>query len=319
MIDKKLANFDSVDNISVTLPLMMQVLQYVNSTELETPDLLRIGINLVNLSKKGTVSTEDYNSVIGSEPVIVIIPYHDVGMKLSSSDSRDYKYTIKYSRDTFKDYVDLREFASPVENQANIGSCVGNSVTNAYELIVNQRKPEKFVELSRLFVYYNSRLLEGAPEEDDGTSLRAALKGTEIYGICTEALWPYDVTKFATKPSKEAYDNGLTRRIRNYRKLYTIESIVDTLNDSHPAIIGISIYNSFYQVSDVNPVVPEPTAADGYQGEHAVCVVGYDIPKRLLLIKNSFGTEWGDAGYAWLPFQYCKQYMFEAWVFDINV
>lgn len=51
---------------------------------------------------------------------------------------------------------------------------------------------------------------------------------------------------------------------------------------------------------------------------HAVTVIGYDLRRKQFLLKNSFGTHWGAGGYAWLPFEYEREYVFERWVFDIN-
>ena len=51
---------------------------------------------------------------------------------------------------------------------------------------------------------------------------------------------------------------------------------------------------------------------------HAICIVGYDLTRKLFLIKNSFGTGWGDKGYCWMPFDYADRHVFERWVFRIS-
>jgi len=314
MVDN--VNMDGDEILRISSPLMLQLLQYINTADLNTADILRILDNLRVLNEQGFVGVLDFDSVIGIKPITILIPY-DTRVTVSVPDYRDYSYTIKIEPDSLRESVDLRQWDSIVESQANIGSCVGNSITNAYELIVKQKDPDNFVELSRLFVYYNSRLIEGLEKHDAGTSIRSALKSCQIYGICTEKLWPYDVEKFAVEPTKECYEDGLKRKITNYRRLYNLNAIMDVLNDNYPAIVGISIYRSFYYVNQSNPVISLPSVFEEYEGDHAVCMVGYDTSKKLFLIKNSFGNDWGDQGYAWLPFEYCKKYMFEAWVFDI--
>jgi len=240
-----------------------------------------------------------------------------LGLRRSAPDARDRLYTSADFNP--KKLVDLREWDSDMEDQENLGSCVGHAITTAYEVMLRIQYPDKFVELSRLFVYYNARLLENSVNEDVGATMRKALKGTEKYGLCTEALWPYDPAKFTVEPPDKCYVDGLTRTVRNYRSLDNSEDMFKVLGDNTPVLIGCSVYDSFYDVDINNPIIPLPTTNDNYAGEHAMCVLGYDLEKKLFLIKNSFGTSWGFEGYAWLPFKYTKEQVFERWCFDINL
>jgi hypothetical protein len=96
----------------------------------------------------------------------------------SQPDGRDHVY--RRSGSTLRNAVDLRSWDSLIEDQHLLGSCSGNAITNSYELQVKQRYPNQFVELSRLFVYYNARLLEGSETTDAGiTTLRSALKSLQ--------------------------------------------------------------------------------------------------------------------------------------------
>lgn len=244
------------------------------------------------------------------------MPYR-LGLRRSAPDSRDRKFSAAETKP--RDLVDLREWDSQMEDQGDLGSCVGHAITSAYEVMLKRQYPDQFVELSRLFVYYNARLLEESINEDVGATLRKALKSTERYGICSETLWPYDIAKFTVEPTEQCYEDGLTRTIKNYRALAHTEDAIKVLNADTPVIIGCSIYDSFYDVDVSNPIVPMPNSYDNYSGEHAICVLGYDLEKRLFLIKNSFGTNWGYQGYAWMPFRYAKDYVFERWCFDIVV
>ena len=213
----------------------------------------------------------------------------------------------------------MSEWDSVIEDQGDLGSCQGNAITNAYELQVRFLYPDKFTELSRLFVYYNSRLLDNAIMEDAGAYIRDGMKAVQKYGICSELLWPYDITKFRVRPTDECYKDGLSRTITQYQSLRTIDEVLSALNDNKPVVIGITVYDSFDRVSKYNPVIslPKPNELNT-GGGHAMTIIGYDIPKQRLLVKNSFGKDWGDNGYAWLPFDYAEQEGFEKWVFDIS-
>lgn len=113
-------------------------------------------------------------------------------------------------------HVDLRSMCSPVENQGNLGSCTGNALAGALEFL-EQKDRVPFVDVSRLFIYYNERTLEGSVKSDSGAMIRDGIKTLRHQGVCSEKKWPYIISKFAMKPSpacyKEALDHQITRTI----------------------------------------------------------------------------------------------------------
>lgn len=240
----------------------------------------------------------------------------DFNIKPSKPDLRDRAYQTKnipIARE-----VDLRQWDSLVESQGNLGSCVGNAITNAYELLVKQRRPDEFAELSRLFVYYNARAIEETVNEDVGVIyMRNALKGCNHYGLCTEELWPYDVDKFAEKPSNAAYTDAKKRLVPKYASVTGDANMLEVLNLKYPIVIGMDTYESFMELNAENSVIPMPEPKEVEIGGHAMSVVGYSLPHQQFLVKNSFGKDWGDQGYCWMPFDYAKKYVFERWVFEI--
>lgn len=213
----------------------------------------------------------------------------------------------------------MREWDSLIEDQGDLGSCQGNAITNAYELQVKRLYPDRFVELSRLFVYYNSRLLDDAVMDDVGAYLRDGMRVVKKFGICSEKLWPYDVKKFTVRPTDECYADALARTITSYQSLETIDEVLQALNSNKPVVIGLTVYDSFNLVSKSNPVIHAPFDHETHTGGgHAMTIVGYDLNKQQFLVKNSYGTDWGDRGYGWLPFEYVETEGFEKWVFDIS-
>lgn len=235
----------------------------------------------------------------------------------SKVDERDFVY--KSQQVNIKLSIDLREWDSLVEDQGDLGSCAGNAMTNCYELMVKQRYPDKFSDLSRLYAYYHARLIEGNLTEDSGVySLRNMIKGVQKFGLCQEKVWPYKVENYDLKPSDEAYEDARTRSITEYRSLRSQTDMLEALNIGYPVIVGIEIFEDFLLVDQKNPLVSLPDENESSLGGHAVVIIGYDLGKQQFLIKNSFGTEWGDSGYAWLPFEYSKKYVFDRWSFDIS-
>lgn len=235
-------------------------------------------------------------------------------LRPSKFDNRDFIYKSKP-----KEKVDLREWDSPVENQSFLGSCVGNAIANAYESMLKRLYPEKFEELSRLFIYYNARYIEGTTTIDIGSYIRSGLQGVKTYGVCKESIWPYDVTKFDDAPSPEAYLDAGHRKISNYYRLLTCDDAVQSLEDEVPVVVGMNIYDNFLMLDKENPNLKMPSMENTPLGGHAVCLVGYDLTTDMFLAKNSFGTEWGLNGYFWMPFDYVEYYAWELWNFDIYV
>jgi len=233
----------------------------------------------------------------------------------SLPDGRDHIY--KSPQTVIKSIVDLRELDSLVEDQLQLGSCVGNALTNCYELMVKKQCPTEFVELSKLFVYYNARNMEGTVSEDVGATIRDGLKGLKKYGVCAETLWPYRISMFDDKPSQDCYDDALKRKIISYQRLVTIEDSLSALSNDNPVIIGMTLYDSFMNLDKQNSVVQMPQPNEVPAGDHAMLLVGYDMSKQQFLAKNSFGKLWGDNGYCWIPFEYATTEMFEQWIIEI--
>ena len=213
--------------------------------------------------------------------------------------------------------MDLREWDTIVESQNSLGSCSANAITNAYELCVNRMYPEYFTHLSRLFLYYNARVEYGIIEEDEGMFLKDGLKSLSKFGICTEELWPYNPENFTVQPTEECYEDAKKRKISKYQKLISIYYMTQVLNYNKPVVFGMQIYDSFMNLNDRISTVTFPSRKEKSLGGHAMCMVGYDLNKKLFLAKNSFGTDWGDKGYCWIPFDYIRQEGYDIWTFDI--
>ena len=106
-------------------------------------------------------------------------------------------------------------------------------------------------------------------------------------------------------------------KISSYQKLISIYYITQVLNNNKPVVFGMEIYESFMNLNERISTVNFPGRKEKSLGGHAMCMVGYDLKKRLFLAKNSFGPNWGDNGYCWIPFDYIRQEGYDVWTFDI--
>jgi len=233
-------------------------------------------------------------------------------------DPRDLRCT--FTQTELKPVVDLRPYASPVEDQRHLGSCTGQATVGAYELMLNKLYPDKFVDLSRLFVYFNARLLDGDTNEDGGAFVRDAVKSVHKFGVCTELTWPYLIDKFAVVPGIQSYEEAKQRTIKEYYRVSNLDEILKALNSERPVVAGMQVFDSFVELENNNVYnLPMPRDSEDMLGAHAITLVGYDLVKKQIIARNSFGEDWADQGYFYVSFDYAEKYFNDCWMFDINV
>ncbi len=204
--------------------------------------------------------------------------------------------------------ADLRPQCPPVYDQGQLGSCTANAIGAAVEFDRLKQKLKDFVP-SRLFIYYNERVIEGTVKSDSGAQIRDGIKTVANEGACPETDWPYVISKFAQKPPAKAYaDAKLDRAISYQRLVQTPSQMKGCLASGYPFVFGFTVYESFEspQVAKTGHA-PMPAPGEQQIGGHAVMAVGYDDAQQTLLVRNSWGAGWGMRGYFTLPYAYIAQ------------
>jgi C1A family cysteine protease len=220
-------------------------------------------------------------------------------------DHRDFLYSAiapKVARLPKK--VDLKYKCSPVEDQGALGSCTANSLAGALEFL---EEPEStpFVDLSRLFIYYNERVIEGTVDQDSGAFIRDGIKSLAKQGVCPEPQWPYTISRFRRKPSRPCYRAAKKHRIISYHRINAVNEMRGCLAEGFPFVFGFTVYESFESQSVAKSgVLNLPTAKEKVVGGHAVMAAGYDDIRKRFLIRNSWGRDWGKKGYFTMPYKY---------------
>lgn len=214
------------------------------------------------------------------------------------------------------DVVDLRTtgFLPPVYDQGDIGSCTANSIAAAvaYE---HARQGLGSILPSRLFIYANERIMEGTPlSNDSGAQIRDGVKSVAQQGVCPESEWPYVPANFSVQPPSPCYTDAKKELALEYQSVGDGQ-IISALAQGNPAIVGITVFQSFEETPvATSGVVEMPQPWEGSVGGHAVLIVGYDLNARTYLVRNSWGPSWGQQGHFTLPFDYLSQYGADFWV-----
>lgn len=224
--------------------------------------------------------------------------------KADKKDSRDYKYQV--TQKVSPNIVDLRPYCSPIENQGNLGSCTGQSIAGAIELL--NKRSGKSTDISRLFIYYYERLLEGTVNYDNGAYIRDGIKVCYTYGASLETYWPYDIRKYKLEPINEAKNDARNRKVTRYERVADFNGCIDALSNGYPVVMGFYVYESFMSPSVARTGnMPYPnTKRERLLGGHAVLLVGYDKTRKVFIVRNSWGDTWGDKGYFYMPFDVVK-------------
>lgn len=220
--------------------------------------------------------------------------------------------------------VDLRAWCSPVEDQGNLGSCTANAGVGLVEYF-ERRAYGKYLDASRLFLYKATRdLLHWTG--DTGAFLRTTMKAMVLFGVPPEEYWPYKIPTFDNEPPPFCYAFAQNYQAIDYYRLDppgTIQSellarIKHYLAAGFPSMFGFTVYSSIYEVGG-DGKIPYPSPGEKVVGGHAVDAVGYDDQMKVgkfkgaLLIRNSWGTGWGDKGYGWLPYAYVESGLATDW------
>jgi hypothetical protein len=205
--------------------------------------------------------------------------------------------------------VDLRPFLSPIEDQQDTNSCTANAVAGAYEYLIKRHlSPGEHYDVSRLFIYYNGRLRDGSAHQDEGSSIQYAMEGTQRFGACSENTWPFKKKLVCARPPAQSYKEASQFAVSEMEQIATdLVQWKRCLAEGYPIVFGCALFESFDDCNKVGGVVRMPGGKElnrGEHGLHAMLCVGYSDVESVFIVRNSWGTEWGDKGYCYIPYNY---------------
>jgi len=196
---------------------------------------------------------------------------------------------------------------TPLSNQLTLGSCVANATCDALEILKGLENPNKIKQLSRLFVYWNSRLYHQDTDKDKGTYIHLAMKSLEVYGVCEESVWPYKVSSVFAQPNILSYKEGNDNTLHSFYQITSwdderLQDVEAAIRANHPVVFGTQVDSNFTG-NNIAPVVKRPTG--NFVGGHAMIITGVRrAPDLQFYIRNSWGPAWGYNGHCWMSADY---------------
>lgn len=228
-------------------------------------------------------------------------------------DPRDYRLkspssVLPGAKVTRPSKVDLSKKCSPVEDQAQLGSCTAQMLVGMveYNNIRWSEKPSRR-QISRLFQYYVTRKNMGTIHEDSGAYIRDTIKAAAQYGSVWETNWRYRIEKFAEEPPAKVWEKAKLNKITSYHRIDDgdLETMKHTLASGYLIGFGFLVYENFLTQKMATEGILRASEIKGpLYGGHAVVLCGFDDDRRMFKVRNSWGKEWGIDGYYWMDYDY---------------
>lgn len=226
-----------------------------------------------------------------------------VNVKKSKRDKRDYIYRPRHADNPARPVeIDYRSELQPVRDQGRQGTCYAQTVACVKEW-QEKKEDNGFDEYMSPQFFYNNRpnKYDDNPENDDGMYGRDVMKLMKEVGICRETVYRYGRVETKDMIPREIYTLAEKHLIKSYARVTTLIDLKESLVRNGPCLITFPTYDNS----------PTFWRKRGWwkkrQGGHAVAVVGYTSARYNpdqcgFIIRNSWGTDWGNGGYTIYPY-----------------
>lgn len=224
----------------------------------------------------------------------------------------------------------LLPYLGPVKNQGQEGSCTGQAWSGLREFLYRKHQDLELTKsanpgatrFSAQFLYYQERELENTINQDSGADSNLGGEVLTRVGVCLEQDDPYSDTKWQQAPTPAQIQEAGLYKIKAYTQLASLQGLKQLLADGQVATMGILVYESFEGDGPAaTGKIPLPNAnREQLLGGHEVLAFGYDDTisnldgsRGAVLVRNSWGSEWGHAGNFYLPYTYFADYVEDIW------
>lgn len=203
--------------------------------------------------------------------------------------------------------ADLRKYFSVIKDQGEQGACASFSLVSVFEYFLSN-EISKIEDLSEAFVYYNARERAGDTDSDTGATLQSIIKTMTDNGVCIEELCPYNEKEYSQKPTEEAYSDGAKRKVISALNVPTdVSTIKSAINEGYPVVASFRVFDSLAKNTAGFVAMPtEKERNSDKEDYHAMVICGYSDKQGYFIVRNSWGKDFGDNGYCYIPYAYIR-------------
>jgi hypothetical protein len=194
----------------------------------------------------------------------------------------------------------------PVRNQGQTNCCVAYATACAIEY--KNIMTKKYLDyLSPAFIYTN----RNDTSIDDGMTSIDAISIVKKYGVSTDKFFPMEKLNKSIQPY--VYDDAQKYKVTQYNYIVKLDTLKIALFNNGPVMAILPVYNSTTMFWKNNATINNTDI-----GYHCISIIGFDDVNEQLLIRNSWGTNWGMSGNTWFPYSDFKLIV-ESWTLHPEV
>ncbi|MBA2469870.1 MAG: hypothetical protein H0V37_10740 [Chloroflexia bacterium] len=200
-----------------------------------------------------------------------------------------------------------QNYVTSVKQQGSCGSCVAFCTCSTMEsaMRIKLQNPSYAIDLSEGFLQFCGGGSCG------GWGLTSGLDAARSMGVTDEACMPYQATDMNCGASRcSDWQNRLTK-IANYTGHGTMDARKNAVAQA-PVLAGMAVFNDFFAYTSGVYVKTANSALAGY---HCISVVGYDDNQQCWIVKNSWGTNWGEGGFGRIRYNQATVLIDTDWAF----
>ncbi|MCP5493021.1 MAG: C1 family peptidase [Leptospiraceae bacterium] len=202
-----------------------------------------------------------------------------------------------------KDIVDLRKYCSPIGDQGQTSRCKAYATTHAWEML-NIMQKKDHAELACSYAMLQFQKVQGDAEDfeyayESGGTISGPEPARAIVktGICSSKLWDNDEPE-PFKSIEEMDSDARKRRLLVKPTPISLDDVKKVLSSGYPVEVGMNTGEAFMNIGR-DGIYRASEAPSGQHGGHSMLIVGYK--GNYFIVKNSWGEDWGDKGYCYIP------------------
>lgn len=251
-----------------------------------------------------TVSALAFGTSASAAPAVH--QHHGLGASLTHASGHEHSALAEHAVPaTLPSSYSLTNYALDPGDQGQVNSCVSWAVAHTSMGLLENEQGISGGPNAPMYIY--SQLVDG---QNVGTYPEDNLNIAQQQGVDSESDYTQGDSDYTDTPTQSETDNAAQWRISGYTSLPTGSSLRDAVESAVagglPVIFSFDVYQSFEDMSQQTAQDYSYTDPSGEQplGGHEITIVGYT--SQGVTIENSWGSGWGDNGYANLSWNFLE-------------